>query len=299
MKRLLVVLFVAFWVLYTPVAARSICYTTGMQKAATALADTVFFYSSIATSTGFEATYIYLELDEDASGPTYVTRWKGPRWGTISAVDDVSVLKLTPGQRRVLSGDGITAFSFVKTGASDELLYEASTCYQSWEWVSLVNTENTDSLVTLLSQPPPVLYTEQEMFDGLTMKNFIDGSSSNLRITRMTFPPTGGPCIDGAKAILVTLGWSDYDHGGFRIQPVYGATPSDTGNYYVSADTFYMSDTLGWWATDTIAANTSGTYSFWLNDVPGAGYLFLRLYPWGTANENYISGLSATVRVVQ
>lgn len=151
MKRyysaILLVTMLGFLFIGQPVRAG--CNRTGLRLCESALTDTVFFYAAPGLTSKFSSTHLYLEFSSEATGSVKIIRWMGQadEGSPIYAVDDPNALTLVPGQRRTFSADGVVAFSFVKTVASDELKYEANNCLEAAsEWMSsnqfsIVDTE--------------------------------------------------------------------------------------------------------------------------------------------------------------
>lgn len=160
-----------------------------------------------------------------------------------------------------------------------------------------------DSLVELATAPTPVSVSEHTLFSGINMYSGVQGSSTNLKSGHMTFPATAGPNVDGAKALELVLDWANFEHGGFRVEHVFASSSTDTAAYYYSgtgwtaiSDTVAVSDTTGYLS---ITADVAGSVVIRIPSVPGAGYYFCRIYPWGTAHAIWINGLNGTLREVQ
>jgi hypothetical protein len=127
----------------------------------------------------------------------------------------------------------------------------------------------------------------------------------------MTFPATAGPDVHGAKALYLVLDWTNFEHGGFTISHLFSPSSTDTlfcyydGANWSPIDTISISDTIG--ALTTATAATTGpiphdavrSVVIRITDFPGAGYYFCKITPWGAAHANWITGLNATLVVVQ
>jgi hypothetical protein len=167
-----------------------------------------------------------------------------------------------------------------------------------------------DSIAAAVNAPAPVALSWLTMFTGIEM---IAGHPTvTIRNhNHSTFPLTAGMNIDGAKAILLEFSWTKWVHGGFAAQAIYSASATDTGSascvwawngsaYAPTwADTFSMDDSTAAFMTtpdSTGALNwrTSGKATVLLDHLPGAGYLFVRLYP-----HDYVIAVECKARKVE
>jgi hypothetical protein len=183
---------------------------------------------------------------------------------------------------------------------------------------------STTAIKDAVTAPTPVSSSSQDMFSGLEL--IIGHPTATIRNhNHSTFPLTGGMDIAGAKAVVLELSWTKWVHGGFAIQPIYSASATDTGAascVYASklvgavysfepnwADSISMDDSTAVFMTtpDSAAVNwrTNGTATIRLNNLPGAGYLFVRLYPHdyaiavGSTTGIHIHGLNCVARKVE
>jgi hypothetical protein len=179
---------------------------------------------------------------------------------------------------------------------------------------------STVAISDAVNAPTPVADESSDIFTGLEL--IIGHPTATIRNhNHSTFPLTAGMNIDGAKAVVLELSWTKWVHGGFAIQPIYSASATDTGAascvrawngtaYAPSwADSVSMDDSTAAFITtpDSTAVNwrTNGTATILLDHLPGAGYLFVRLYPHdyaiavGSTTGIHIHGLTLKARKVE
>jgi len=172
---------------------------------------------------------------------------------------------------------------------------------------------STVNLQDAVEGPTPVAVSPAiSIFSGLEL---IAGASTAtvFNKTHRTYPITGGIPVDGVKAVLIQLDWTKWVHGGLAIEPIFSASAIDTGAACYSPlgmvsgqagvatwrDTISMDDSLpAGFVAGTDFVVTNGTATLRLNIPPGAGYLYLRLFPHSYAGI-HIHGFNGTARKVE
>jgi hypothetical protein len=106
-------------------------------------------------------------------------------------------------------------------------------------------------------------------------------------------PSTGGVYVGGFSTIMVYIDWATWTGGGLSIQPIFAQSPTDTGASYYACS---WMDTVS--VTAPYSTGTAGSFSIrFVNDGQyPAGYMFLRLRPWATAD---VTGFTAKVEMVK
>lgn len=135
-----------------PRASNAQCSSTGFKVDATAAVDTVYFYER-EDNTKFIASYVYIFLDEDASGAATVRRGRrrGSSMTNFNWLDDDGAIVIEPGKGFLSKNEDVLCFYYSKGSAGDEIKWIGSTCETSMmsaaggdinivdpEWISLV-----------------------------------------------------------------------------------------------------------------------------------------------------------------
>ena len=168
-----------------------------------------------------------------------------------------------------------------------------------------------------LSDPTPIAVSEHTLWSGLNMQQTTVGSATNLKAgggsapvgNRRTFPVTAGANVDGAKALELIIDWTNFEHGGFRVEHVFANSSTDTAAFFYggagrSLDSLAVTDSVALCSTQyavpglVITPDVAGSIVIRIPAIPGAGYYFCRIYPWGSAHGNWITGTTGTLRVV-
>ena len=286
------------------------CMRTGVQTDSSSSVDTVFFYQQ---GRRFDASSLRIWLSTSASGNATIRR--GVKIGADSIYFFEDAQTIRPGGVFESNDDGVYCFALTKT-SSDALSWSGSQCADGSGINSLEST-----IIDLLEGPTPVAVSEHTLWSGLHMQQTTAASATNLKAgaggggtapvgNRRTFPVTAGANVDGAKALELIIDWTNFEHGGFRVEHVFANSSTDTAAFFYGGagrnlDTLAVTDSVAL-CTDTrhavpgvvITPDVAGSIVIRIPAVPGAGYYFCRIYPWGSAHGNWITGTTGTLRVV-
>lgn len=217
--------------LFIPIGANAV---PGMKKNCTDLVGLITFRDYGGNL--FRANSLWISLDEDASGNVTLYRLLP----SLAAVDSTGTFVLKPGESYSIPVSGIYAVAFSKVTATDCFKYlplaegEVSTSSSSGTF----DSEALDSLVTLLSGPSTVTFSDPIMLWGVV-------DFANTGTQRAQTLPAIGENVTGATSLLCYADWKSLT-GQFSIQLCVGPTLS-------SADTFltYPIDS-GMWVPNTV-----------------------------------------------
>ena len=215
-----------------------VALTLLMLFSSNALADTAMKYDCTnaagisylrtADDQKYYPTYLWVELDNTASGRVTITRMNP----SDAAADSAGTVHVYPGGNRLIALQGCTYFIFVKTTASDCLRWQGLV-----EEATMASPSILNIIADAVGSPTPVTISDPATLWGYTNFKRPAGVQSSQIL------PVIGEDVNGATSLLCYANWTNLT-GQFSIQFCIGPTATD-------ADTFltYPIDSAGATAT--------------------------------------------------